>query len=480
MEKRILLTGATGYVGGRLLAALEAAGVHVRCLARRPEFLASRVSAGTQVIQGDLLDRATLGPALAGMHTAFYLAHSLGSKRDFEQQERQAAENFGAAARDAGVTRIIYLGGLGQSDERLSPHLRSRHETGEALRASGVPVIEFRAAVILGSGSLSFELIRALVQRLPVMITPRWVRVKTQPIAVEDIVAYLVAALDLPAGPSRVFEVGGADQVSYADIMLEYARQRGLRRHLIAVPFLSPRLSSLWLGLTTPVYARVGRKLIESVRNPTVVRDPSALEAFPIRPMGFRKAIERAMVNEDREFAATRWSEATSAAGAVRSFAGVRLGTRLMDSREIRVAARPEDAFAPIRRIGGTTGWYFADRLWKLRGLIDLLAGGAGMRRGRRSQESLRVGDTLDFWRVEEYEPGRRLRLAAEMRLPGRAWLEFEVLAADRGGSTIRQTAVFDPAGLLGLAYWYAIYPLHALVFTRMLRGIAGRGAGGA
>ena len=415
----VLLTGATGYVGGRLLPALEAAAIPVRCLARRPEFLASRIGPATEVVKGDVLDPSSLRLALVGVDTAYYLVHSLGSKGDFEREDRQAAENFGAAARDAGVKRIVYLGGLGQSGEQLSAHLRSRHETGEALRASGVPVVEFRTSVILGSGSLSFELIRALVQRLPVMITPRWVQVMTQPIAVEDIVAYLVAAPDLPPGQERVFEVGGADQVSYREIMLEYARQRGLRRLLIPVPFLSPRLSSLWLGLTTPVYARVGRKLIESLRNPTVVCDRSALTVFPIRPMGFRKAIERAILNEDREFAATRWSEATSAVGAVRSWAGVRLGSRLVDSRELRVEMSPVAAFEPIRRIGGATGWYFANWLWRLRGVVDLVAGGAGMRRGRRDPQDLAVGDVLDFWRVEEYEPGRRLRLAAEMKVPG-------------------------------------------------------------
>jgi hypothetical protein len=314
------------------------------------------------------------------------------------------------------------------------------------------------------------------VQRLPVMVTPRWVSLKTQPIAVEDAVAYLVAALELPSGEERVFEVGGADQVSYGEIMREYARQRGLRRLLIPVPFLTPRLSSLWLGLTTPVYARVGRKLIESVRSPTVVCDTSALAAFSVRPMGFRDAIGRAIRNEDREFAATRWSEAVSSAGNARSWAGVRFGSRIVDSRTMDVTASPAVAFAPIRRIGAANGWYFADWLWRLRGFIDLLAGGVGMRRGRRDPDQLAVGDAVDFWRVDEYEPDRRLRLAAEMRLPGRAWLEFEVEVAKNGeGSTIRQTAVFDPVGLLGLAYWYGVYPIHARVFAGMLRGIARR-----
>jgi len=473
----VLLTGATGYVGGRLLKALQAGGYPVRCLARRPEFLAARAGRGTMIVPGDCLDPASLSAACTGVDTAYYLVHSMGSTGDFVEQDREAATNFGAAARAAGVRRIIFLGGLGEPGAHLSTHLRSRHETGEALRASGVPVIEFRASIILGSGSLSFELIRALVERLPAMICPRWVRTPAQPIGIEDVLGYLLAAIELPAGQSGIFEIGGADRVSYADIMREYARQRGLRRLMIPVPLLTPRLSSLWLGLTTPVYARIGRKLIESVENETVVRDDRALRLFPIRPMGLRRAIERAIQNEDQEYAATRWSDAISSAGERRSHGGMRVGTRLVDSRVVHVDAAPSAAFAAIRRIGGATGWYYANWLWRLRGFIDLLCGGVGMRRGRRHPDELAVGDTLDFWRVEAYEPDRRLRLAAEMKLPGRAWLEFEV-QPDRQGAIIRQTAVFDPVGLLGLAYWYGIYPLHARVFAGMLRRVAVRAEG--
>jgi hypothetical protein len=278
----------------------------------------------------------------------------------------------------------------------------------------------------------------------------------------------------VPLDHHRILEIGGDDQVSYADIMQEYDRQRGMRRVMIIVPMLTPRLSSLWLGLTTPLYARVGRKLVESLRNPTVVRDPSALAAFPIRPMGLRQSIERALSNEDRAFAVTRWSDATSSAGAVRTYAGVRLGTRLIDDRSIRVDRPAAAAFAPIRTIGGERGWYYADWLWRLRGFLDLLVGGAGMRRGRRHPTEIRLGDALDFWRVESYEPDRRLLLAAEMKLPGRAWLEF-VVEPDGGGSIIHQTAIFDPAGLFGLVYWYAIYPLHVRVFAGMLRAIGRR-----
>jgi uncharacterized protein YbjT (DUF2867 family) len=398
--------------------------------------------------------------------------HSLGAGESFEERDRQAARNFGEAARAAGVRRIVYLGGLGDEAEGLSPHLRSRRETGEALRAAGPPVVEFRASIILGSGSLSYELIRALVERLPVMLCPRWVRTPTQPIAIEDVVAYLRAALDLRPGPSRTFEIGGADRTSYAGIMREYAHQRGLRRLFVPVPVLTPYLSSLWLGLTTPIYARVGRKLVESLRNPTVVHDDEALHVFDIRPMGFRPALARAQVREDLAIAATRWNDALSATREPPAYGGVRFGTRLVDSRAVSVPVPPAAAFAPIRRIGAGTGWYFGNLLWRLRGFLDLLVGGVGLRRGRRDPEHLILGDALDFWRVVGYEPDRRLRLTAEMRLPGRAWLQFEVEPAP-GGSTIRQTAIFDPAGLAGLLYWYGIYPIHARVFRGMLRGIA-------
>jgi uncharacterized protein YbjT (DUF2867 family) len=473
---RVLLTGATGYVGGRLLPVLEQTGVRVRCLARRPEYLAGRIRPDTEIVRGDCLDPASLPPALAHVHTAYYLVHSLGARGSFEEQDRRAARHFAAAAAAAGVRRIVYLGGLGDPGDGLSAHLRSRHETGDALRAAGVPVVEFRASIILGSGSLSYEMIRALVERLPVMLCPEWVRTPTQPIAIEDVVAYLRAALDLSSDRSHTFEIGGAERTSYAGIMQEYARQRGLRRLLIPVPVLTPSLSSLWLGLTTPIYARVGRKLVESLRNATVVRDDAALRVFPIRPMGLRRALARARIREDRALAATRWNDALSATCGPPSYGGVRFGSRLVDSRAVTVAVPPAVAFAPIRRIGGRTGWYAGHLLWRLRGFVDILVGGVGLRRGRRDPEHLAVGDALDCWRVVDYEPDSRLRLLAEMRLPGRAWLQFEVAPAP-GGSTIRQTALFEPAGLSGLLYWYGIYPLHARVFRGMLRGIAAAAA---
>lgn len=472
VPSKVLLTGATGYVGGRLLPRLEQSGELVRCLVRRPESLSGRVAPSTEIVSGDVLDPQSLKAAMAEIDTAYYFVHSMGADRDFEDQDRIAAENFARAADDAGVRRIIYLGGLGNRDHTLSKHLRSRQETGDVLRAFHPQVIEFRASIVIGSGSLSFEMIRALVERLPVMICPLWVQVQAQPIAVEDLLNYLLAALELPAGSSQVYEIGGPDQVSYGEIMHEYARQRGLTRWMIPVPLLTPYLSSLWLGLVTPLYARVGRKLVESMRNPTLISNNLAETTFELRPRSVRAAIARALLNEDREFAETRWSDAYSSAGSPRTWGGVRFGSRLVDSRTITVDVPPEHAFAPIRRIGGRTGWYSGGWLWSLRGFMDLLVGGVGVRRGRRDSEQLRVGDAVDFWRVERCEPPHLLRLHAEMKLPGRAWLEFEV-TGDEHHSTIRQTAIFDPIGLAGLLYWYGIYPLHEWVFAGMLRNIA-------
>jgi uncharacterized protein YbjT (DUF2867 family) len=475
-SRLVLLTGATGYVGGRLLPLLESRDIRVRCLARRPEYVTRRGDS-PEVVAGDVLDRSSLDRALTGVDTAYYLVHAMGSESGFEQQEREGAAHFARAARDCGVRRIVYLGGLGPDDARLSAHLRSRHEVGRILRESGVPTLELRASVVIGSGSLSFEMIRALVERLPAMITPRWVHVVAQPIAIDDLLQYLIEALDLPLSESRIVEIGGVDQVSYRDLMREYGRQRGLERMMIPVPFLTPRLSSLWLGLVTPLYARVGRKLIESITNSSVVRDADGMREFRVRPMGVRDAIAAALRNEDREFAASQWFDARSSAGALAPAPARRVGNRILDARSLDVPVSPALAFAPIARIGGANGWYAYNGLWRLRGLADLLLGGVGMRRGRPSVTSMRPGAAIDFWRIERYEPERLLMLVAEMKLPGRAWLEFEVVPHG-DGSTIRQTAIFDPVGLSGLLYWYLLLPFHGPIFAGMLEGIA-RAAGG-
>ena len=375
------------------------------------------------------------------------------------------------SARRAGIRRIVYLGGLGRG-ANLSPHPASRQEVGRVLAASSVQTIELRSSAIIGSGSISFELVRALVNHLPVMVTPAWVRLPTTAISVEDVLDYLVAAIEVRFEDSRVFEIGAPDTVSYSALMREYAAQRGLRRLVIPVPVMLPWLSSLWLGLVTPLYARIGRKLIDSIRNETVVKDRAALDVFDIEPRTVSEAIARAIQNEHQEIAETHWCDALSSKGSLRRYGGVRFGSRLVDSRSEIVDVPPADAFRPIERIGGENGWYFANWLWDLRGFMDLLVGGVGRRRGRRNPTRLRMGDALDWWRVERIEPDRMLRLVAEMKVPGRAWLQYEVEPDGSGGSRIYQTALFDPMGLPGLLYWYGIWPVHAVMFRGMIRAL--------
>ncbi|HVH27211.1 MAG TPA: DUF2867 domain-containing protein [Vicinamibacterales bacterium] len=450
MNANILVTGATGYIGGRLLRRFEQRGRAIRCLVRDPSRLvATRPT--TEVVQGDCLDETTLDHALAGVDTAYYLVHSMAAGPDFADADRRAADNFGRAAARAGVRRLVYLGGLTDALGALSAHLKSRAETGELLRASGIPVVEFRASIVVGAGSLSFEMIQALVERLPVMICPRWIATLTQPIAVDDVLAYLEAALDLPEGTSGVFEIGGPEVVSYGEMMQQYARLRGLRRLLLPVPVLTPRLSGLWLALVTPTQARVGRALVEGLKNATIVRSTAARHTFRIEPMALRAAFLKAI---DEGFSARIKK----------------------DTRTVVVDVPPAQAFTPVRRIGGAAGWYFGGSLWNARGWLDRWLGGVGMGRGRRDADSCVVGDVIDGWTVEAYEPDRRLRLSADLRLPGSGWLEFEVTPLERGTqSQIRQTATFDPRGVLGRAYWYAILPLHSMVFRGMLARIAGR-----
>ena len=469
-EKTILLTGATGYVGGRLLNRLQADDRYrVRCLTRRPEALAGRTAPHAEALAGDALDPASLARAMHGVDTAYYLIHSMDASGDFESLDRAAAKNFADAARTAGVRRIVYLGGLG-GGSGLSSHLASRQEVGQILRSSGVPTIELRASIVIGSGSASYEIVRALVETLPVMITPRWVETAAQPIAIEDVVDYLLAALE--HRESAIFEIGGEDRVSYGEIIREYARQRGLRRRLIRLPLLTPRISRLCLALITPVYGRVAAAMVESLRNETVVHTAAALEAFPVRPRGLKDSIARALVNEDRDFAQTRWSDALAPAQPL-GWSGIAFGRRLVSSRVVRVDRPPAQAFAPIKQIGGRSGWYAGDWFWRARGLLDTLRGGVGLRRGRRDPIDLRVGDTIDFWRVERLEPGRLLRLAAEMKIPGRLWLQFEVDPHEHTSAQIRQTTVFDPAGYVGVAYWDLFCPVHHFAFSAMLRAIA-------
>jgi uncharacterized protein YbjT (DUF2867 family) len=473
-----LVTGATGYVGGRLVPRLLAAGRKVRVLARDPARVAGRPWAGeVSIVQGDVHDPASLGPALDGVEVAYYLVHSMGDHAAFADRDREAARAFGQAARAAGVRRIVYLGGLGASDAGLSDHLRSRQETGDALRSAGVPVTELRAAVIVGSGSISFEMIRWLVERLPVMICPRWVFQRIQPIAIHDVLSYLVLAPQVPEAANAVVEIGGADVLTYREMMLGYARKRGLRRYLLPVPVLTPRLSSHWVRWMTPVPASIALPLVEGLRNEVIVRDDSARRLFPgIHPLSYAEALDRALERLERGEVETAWSDSLSSSP--RDVPDVKLTVvegMIIERRAIQVDLPPEPLFRAFTGLGGERGWLYMDWAWEIRGVLDQLVGGPGFRRGRRDPDHLRPGDALDFWRVEAVEPGRLLRLRAEMKVPGRAWLEFEALPGD-GGTTLSQTAFFAPRGLAGHLYWYLLYPVHAAIFRNLVRRVADRG----
>jgi len=471
IKQNILLTGATGYVGGRLLKLLQGTENTIRCLVRNPDHLRERTDVSVEIFKGDLLDYKSLSPAFKEIDIAYYLVHSLAHGHDFHQIELQSAKNFAKAAQKAGVKRIIYLSGLGHGED-LSIHLKSRHDVGRILRESGINTIELRAGVVIGSGSISFDMIRSLVLKLPVMITPAWTKIKTQPIGIEDILSYLLESITIDTDESKIIEVGCPEQVSYRNLMSIYAEVSGLKRLMLPVPVLTPYLSGLWLGLVTPLYARVGQKLIEGLKNETVVKYPDDAKLFPIKPMSISTAIKRAIKNEDERIASTRWSDALSSLGDSNTYLNERLGNRLIDSRNIFVKTNPETAFCPIRTIGGVNGWYFGNSLWKIRGFIDRIVGGPGLRRGRRDQEEIQIGETLDFWRVKKYERNQLLLLKAEMKVPGRAWLQFEI-QNEAEGCRIYQTALFDPAGLAGLLYWYILIPFHNIMFRGMLRSIA-------
>jgi uncharacterized protein YbjT (DUF2867 family) len=481
----VLVLGASGYVGGRLVPRLLDAGYRVRCLARSPRKLSGLPwCERVEVVRGDLLDRDSIVPAFEGVHGVYHLVHSMGSQADFAYADRRIARHVSRAAELAGVRRIVYLGGLGEVDERTSEHLRSRAEVGDILHDSSVPTTILRAAIIVGSGSAAFEMLRHLVERLPVMVTPRWVSTRTQPIAIRDVLRYLVGVLEAGDDDWHVYDVGGPEVLTYLDMMQIYARVAGLPRRLVVkVPLLTPKLSSQWVNLFTPVPYGLARPLVESLANEVVVRPGADIrEVVPGEPLAYEEAVRLALARIRDHEVETSWRDADLAgrtpADPYPGDPGWTGGTLLKDVRTCEVAAGPEQVFAAVSRVGGERGWPSFGWAWRLRGELDRLVGGVGLRRGRRDPERLRVGDALDFWRVEEVRQGSGgapwvLRLRAEMRLPGRAWLEFRIdPRGDGRGATITQRALFSPRGVLGRAYWWVLLPIHSFVFTSMIAAI--------
>jgi uncharacterized protein YbjT (DUF2867 family) len=477
-NKVILVTGATGYVGGRLVPALLESGYRVRVLVRDVERINGRSwQDQVEVYEGDILKSETLAPAMQGVHATYYLIHSMMDSPDFHQRDLAAARNFGQAAKEANVERIIYLGGLGEPESDLSQHLRSRQQTGDMLRESGVRVTEFRAAIIVGSGSVSFEMIRYLTELLPVMVCPQWVYTKVQPISIRNVLDYLVDALNTPESIGKIIEIGGKDVLTYGEMMQQYAQVRGLKRWLLPVPVLTPRLSSHWVHWITPIPKEIARPLIDGLRNEVIIRNDSSSRIFPqIQPMDYQSAVKLALERLEAGRIESRWSDSlASSQGDAPSVLLASKEGMIIERRQKTVAAPQEAIYKSFTSLGGEQGWLYMDWAWQLRGYIDRLFGGVGLRRGRRDPVDVRVGEALDFWRVESIEYPKLLRLRADMKVPGDAWLQFDVFPHDQGKSLLVQTAFFAPKGLAGFLYWYLLYPIHSLVFSGMINKVAER-----
>ena len=481
MTTRSLVTGATGYIGGRLVPELLDAGHEVRVLVRdEAKARAHHWAHDVEIVVGDATDADDVRSALDGVDVAYYLLHSIGTGGDFAETERRIASTFADAAADAGVQRIVYLGGMVPEDEELSEHLRSREQVGDVLLESGVPTAVLQAGVVIGSGSASFEMLRYLTERLPVMVTPRWVHSRIQPIAIRDVLRYLVGCADLPADVNRRFDVGGPDVLTYLEMMQGYAKVARLpRRRVLPVPVLSPWLSSHWVGLITPVPAGLARPLVESLRNTVVAAEQDIKQYVPDPPdglIGYERSVELALTKIRNLDVPTRWSSASTPGAPAEplpsdpDWAG---GSLYQDSRTREVNASPAALWSVIEGIGGQNGWYSWGLAWRIRGLVDRMVGGPGLRRGRRNERELVVGDALDFWRVEATDDEKFLRLRAEMKVPGLAWLELQVGSTDGGTTTFHHRALFHPHGLFGHLYWWSVLPFHGIVFGGMQRNIA-------
>ncbi len=476
-SKLILITGATGYVGGRLVPRLLEAGYRVRCLVRDPARLEGRSwLKQVEVVRGDALVKENLVEAMCGVSVAYYLIHGMQGGKTNAERDLQVARNFAAAADEANIERIIYLGELVDPASNLSPYLRSRHETGYLLRHSKVPVTELRAGMIIGSGSALFEMIRYLAEREPVLVCPAWFYSEAQPIAIRDVLSYLIASINTPESVNRVIEVGGPTRLTYAEMLKGYSEERGLKRWLIRTPINAPRLSAYWVHMVTPIHWRVVAPLIEGLRARLIVRDDAARRIFPnIQPIDFQTAVHLALGRIQRDNVETSWADAlVTVQGDVKPYVFTVEDGMFIETRKLLVDLPPETVFRSYIGIGGVRGWLFMDWSWALRGWLDKLVGGVGLRRGRRHPDEIRPGEALDFWRVEDVEENRLLRLRAEMKLPGKAWLQFESTPQD-GKTCFTVTAYFAPHGLFGFLYWYAMWPFHKPLFDGLTRRLASR-----
>lgn len=476
--KKILVTGPTGYIGGRLIPRLIEAGYAVRVLARDPARLQGRPWLDkVEVIQADALDPASLAAALDDVSTAYYLIHGRQGGKVTAERDMTAARNFARAADQANIERIIYLGELVDPTAQLSSYLRSRHETGYILRQGRVPVTELRAGMIVGSGSALFEMVRYLAELQPVFICPSWFFAKAQPIAIRDTLSYLIAALENPESIGKLIEIGGATQLTYADMLLGYSKERGFKRLLIPTPVYAPHLSAYWVHMVTPVSYQTVLPLIEGLHIESVVHDDLARKLFPqIEPLDFQTAVRYALVKIENGDIETSWSDAlVTSAGDVKPYQFKLEEGMFMEKRQTLTDLSSEAIFRSFSGIGGERGWMYMDWAWAIRGWMDKAVGGVGLRRGRRHPDDLRAGESLDFWRVESLTPGRCMRLRAEMKVPGKAWLEFEILPQENGKNLFIQIAYFAPRGLFGYLYWYAMWPAHRFIFDGMLRRLVER-----